>query len=149
MSKGKKQHTKIPNTVYGYLHHYVGHLNNSKLFAGIVMILLNIGTKLIPIQISQSAEEYLKMSVGKNLLVFAMAWMGTRDIYTAIGLTFIFIILSEYMFNDKSSLCIVPSVYKMNRSESINNITDTYTKSVSSTDITNVIKMLEDIKTKI
>ena len=148
MSKGKKP-AKIPHTVSGYLHHYVGHLNNSKLFAGIVMILLNIGTKLVPIQISQSAEEYLKKSVGKNLLVFAMAWMGTRDIYTAIGLTFIFIILSEYMFNDKSSLCIVPSIYKANIPEAINNITDSSSKAVSATDITNVIKMLEEIKTKV
>jgi hypothetical protein len=50
----------------------------------------------------------MKWSVSKQLLVFAMAWMGTRDIYTALGLTAVFTILSEYLFNEDSSLCIVP-----------------------------------------
>jgi hypothetical protein len=55
----------------------------------------------------------MKWSVSKQLLVFAMAWMGTRDIYTALGLTAIFTILSEYLFNEESSLCIVPQKYRV------------------------------------
>ena len=83
-----------------YVNHHVMYLNNSKFFAGIVMILLNVGSKFIQIQFSRSTEEYMKWSVSKQLLVFAMAWMGTRDIYTALGLTAIFTILSEYLFNE-------------------------------------------------
>jgi hypothetical protein len=89
------------------------YLNNSKFFAGIVMILLNVGSKFIQIQFSRSTEEYMKWSVSKQLLVFAMAWMGTRDIYTALGLTAIFTILSEYLFNEESALCIVPQQYRI------------------------------------
>jgi len=63
------------------------YLNNSKFFAGVVMILLNVGSKFIQIQFSKSTEEYMKYSVSKQLLVFSMAWMGTRDIYTSLGLT--------------------------------------------------------------
>jgi hypothetical protein len=96
-----------------YLNHHVMYLNNSKFFAGIVMILLNVGSKFIQIQFSRSTEEYMKWSVSKQLLVFAMAWMGTRDIYTALGLTAIFTILSEYLFNEESSLCIVPPKYRI------------------------------------
>ena len=70
-----------------YLNHHIMYLNNSKFFAGVVMILLNVGSKFIQIQFSKSTEEYMKWSVSKQLLVFAMAWMGTRDIYTALGLT--------------------------------------------------------------
>lgn len=116
------------------------------MFAGIVMILLNVGTKLVPIQISLSAEEYMKKSISKHILVFAMAWMGTRDIYTALGLTAVFILLSEYMFNDKSKLCIVPNMYK---SESIRNQGDDQQPKVTQADIANVIKTLEDMKSKI
>ena len=61
------------------LHLNILNLNNSKFFAGIVMIMLNIGTKFIPIQISESAEKYVKYSISRKLLVFTMAWMGTRD----------------------------------------------------------------------
>ena len=96
-----------------YVNHHVMYLNNSKFFAGIVMILLNVGSKFIQIQFSRSTEEYMKWSVSKQLLVFAMAWMGTRDIYTALGLTAIFTILSDYLFNEESSLCIVPPKYRI------------------------------------
>ena len=96
-----------------YANHHVMYLNNSKFFAGIVMILLNVGSKFIQIQFSRSTEEYMKWSVSKQLLVFAMAWMGTRDIYTALGLTAIFTILSEYLFNEESTLCIVPPKYRI------------------------------------
>jgi hypothetical protein len=55
----------------------------------------------------------MKWSVSKQLLVFSMAWMGTRDIYAALGLTAVFTILSEYLFNEESSLCIVPQKYRV------------------------------------
>jgi len=42
-----------------------------------------------------------------------MAWMGTRDIYTALGLTAVFTILSEHLFNEESHLCIVPNDYRV------------------------------------
>ena len=97
----------------GYINHHVMYLNNSKFFAGVIMILLNIGSKFITIQFSKSTEEYMKYSVTKQLLVFAMAWMGTRDIYTSLGLTAVFTILSDYLFNEESPLCMVPHKYRV------------------------------------
>jgi hypothetical protein len=96
-----------------YVNHHIMYLNNSKFFAGVIMILLNVGSKFIQIQFSKSTEEYMKYSVSKQLLVFSMAWMGTRDIYTALGLTAVFTILSEFLFNEESSLCIVPHKYRV------------------------------------
>uniref|UniRef100_A0A6C0KTN1 EF-hand domain-containing protein n=1 Tax=viral metagenome TaxID=1070528 RepID=A0A6C0KTN1_9ZZZZ len=97
----------------GFIHDHVQYLNSSKYFAGIVMILLNVGSKFISIQFSKSTEEYLKFSLSKQLLVFSMAWMGTRDIYVALGLTAIFVILSEHLFNEESSFCVVPHKYRV------------------------------------
>lgn len=110
--------TTVPPTVsftsmFTYLHDHIMYMNNSKFFAGIVMILLNIGSKFISIQFSKSTEEYLKYSVTKQLLVFAMAWMGTRDIYTALVLTAVFVILSDHLFNEESNMCIVPHQYRV------------------------------------
>ena len=96
-----------------FAHNHIMYLNNSKFFAGVIMILLNVGSKFITIQFSKSTEEYLKWTVSKQLLVFAMAWMGTRDIYAALGLTAVFTILSEYLFNEESSMCIVPQKYRV------------------------------------
>jgi hypothetical protein len=92
----------------GFIHHHISFLNNSKFFAGVIMILLNIGSKFITIQFSKSSEEYLKNNITKQLLIFAMAWMGTRDIYTALVLTAVFVILSDHLFNEESPYCVVP-----------------------------------------
>jgi hypothetical protein len=89
------------------------YLNNSKFFAGVIMIHLNIGSKFITIQFSKSTEEYMKNSLSKQILVFAMAWMGTRDIYAALGLTAVFTILSDHLFNEESTMCIVPHKYRV------------------------------------
>jgi len=91
-----------------YIHDHVMYLNNSKFFAGIIMIMLNIGSKFISVNFSKSTEEYLKYSLSKQILVFAMVWMATRDIYTSLVLTAVFVILSEHLFNEESNLCIVP-----------------------------------------
>ena len=99
--------------ILSYLHDHVMYLNQSKFFAGVVMIMLNIGSKFISIQFSKSAEQYFKLSVTKQILVFAMAWMGTRDIYTALVITAVFVVLSDHLFNEESKFCIVPHKYRI------------------------------------
>lgn len=96
------------NSIYQNMTAHLGYLNDSKFFAGCIMILLNIGSKFITVNFSKSTEEYLKMMITKELLVFAMAWMGTRDIFTAICLTAAFTVLSDFLFNEDSNICIVP-----------------------------------------
>lgn len=95
------------------IHEHVMYLNNSKFFAGLVMIMLNICSKFIAVQFSKSAEEYLKLNITKQAIVFAMAWMGTRDIYTALILTAVFVVLSEHLFNEESPYCCVPTHYRI------------------------------------
>jgi len=125
-----------------YCNHHIMYMNNSKFFAGVVMILLNVGSKFIQIQFSKSTEEYMKWSVSKQLLVFAMAWMGTRDIYTALGLTAVFTILSEYLFNEESHLCIVPHKYRI-----LHKLIDTNDDGVvSDTEMVAAIAVLEKAK---
>lgn len=91
----------------------VGYLNNSKVFADLIMILLNLGSKFINIQFSKSTEEYLKMNVTKEILVFAMAWMGTRDCVAALMLTILFTLFSDHFFNEESHVCLVPHHYRV------------------------------------
>jgi len=127
---------------FNFLNTNVMSLNNSKFFAGILMILLNVGTKFIQIQFSRSTEEYMKYTITKQLLVFAMAWMGTRDIYAALGLTAVFTILSDYLFNEESSLCIVPQKYRV-----LHKLVDTNEDGIVTEDeITVAIGVLEKAK---
>jgi hypothetical protein len=105
--------TNILLDTVNFVNNHIMFLNNSKFFAGVVMILLNVGSKFISIQFSKSTEEYLKMNVTKQLLVFSMAWMGTRDIYASLVLTAVFTILSDHLFNEESPYCCVPHKYRV------------------------------------
>ena len=134
--------SNILSTSFDFIHNHIMLLNNSKFFAGVIMILLNVGSKFIVIQFSRSTEEYLKMNVTKQLLVFAMSWMGTRDIYTALGLTAIFVILSDHLFNEESQYCVVPPKYRI-LTKLIDENND---EIVSEQEITNAIAILEKAK---
>ena len=73
------------------------------------------------------------------LLVFAMAWMGTRDIYTALVLTAVFTILSDHLFNEESPYCCVPEKHRI-----LANLVDTNNDdTVSEEEINNAIAILE------
>ena len=128
-----------------FIHGNVMHLNNSKFFAGVIMILLNIGSKFISVNFSKSTEEYLKYTLSKQILVFSMAWMATRDIYTALVLTAVFVILSEHLFNEDSYLCIVPHsariVHKLNAAAHPDN-----NNHVTEDELNNAIQILEKAK---
>ncbi len=94
-----------------YIHNYVQHLNNSKIFAGLMIIILNVASKFVNFKFSKSIEMYLKHTFSKQVLVFAIAWMGTRDIYIAIIISIVFIICVDYVFNEDSALCCLPESF--------------------------------------
>jgi len=137
----KKKNSNSFN-LFSFMHEHVMYLNSSKFFAGIIMILLNVGSKFITIQFSKSTEEYMKYTLSKQILVFAMSWMGTRDIYTALGLTAVFTVLSDHLFNEESSYCIVPHKYRI-----LHKLIDTNNDGiVSDSELNSAISILEKSK---
>ena len=91
---------------------YLQGLNNSRFFAGLVMIMLNVGSKYITIELSKSQEQYLRNTLARQMLIFAISWMGSRDIITALGLTAVFNVLTQHLFNEKSSYCLIPKKWR-------------------------------------
>lgn len=97
---------------FNYLSYYYNSLNNSKFFAGVVMLTMNIGAKYASIEFSKTQEQYLRNVFSKQLIIFATAWVATHDIIVSILLTASFIILSDFLINPESNLCMLPSKYK-------------------------------------
>ena len=95
-----------------YIHNQIQSINDSKIFAGLMIIILNIASRFVTINLSKSMESYLKHTFSRQLLVFTIAWMGTRDIYIATYITVCFIILSEYLFNEDSAFCILSESFQ-------------------------------------
>ena len=109
---------KTPKTVWDVLSNVVlfvndkvMSVNNSKIFAGIIIITMNIASKFVVFKLSKSMEAYLKYTFSRDILVFAMAWMGTRDIYVALFMTVLFIICMKYLFNEESKFCCLPEKF--------------------------------------
>jgi len=97
--------------IINHLHDHVMVINNSKLFAGCMIIILNIASKFTTIKLSKTMESYLKFTFSRQILVFAIAWMGTRDIYVALLITGVFVICSEMLFHEESAYCCLPSSF--------------------------------------
>ena len=87
-------------------------LNDNKFFAGLVILTMNIGSKYITVELSKTQESYIKYSLGRQILIFAIIWMGTRDIVTSLIMTIMFILFADYLFNEHSKYCIIPDKYK-------------------------------------
>jgi hypothetical protein len=108
MSKRKKQ-SRLLTMLYS--------LNDSKFFAGVVMLIMNIGSKYIVVELSRTQESFMKYTLGRLLLIFSILWIGTRDIVISLLLTAVFILLVDYLFNENSRYCIIPEKYKELREE--------------------------------
>ena len=93
---------------------FLDQLNKSKLFAGLAMLMLNIGSKYIVIELSPNQESYFRNNVARQMLIFSIAWMGTRDILISLYITAAFTILTQFLLNENSYFCILPkSLQKM------------------------------------
>jgi hypothetical protein len=124
------------------IHESISSLNSNMFFAGIMMLTLNIGSRYVQLNLSPSAESYLKYAITKEFLVFTIAWMGTRNIYVALTLTAVFVVLADYAFNDKSNFCILPEKFKKLQ-DSIDTNND---KIISELEIKSAMDILEKAK---
>lgn len=130
-----KKRSKSKKNFYQTMNENIKLLNNSKFFAGIVMLTMNIGSKYVTLQLSESQEDYVKYTLGRQVLVFAILWMGTRDIVISLILTFIFILFADYLFNDSSKFCMIPEKCKMKQTKE--------NKQITAKDINNAIDVLK------
>ena len=77
-------------------------LNGSLFFVGIMMLVLNMWSRYIIHEFSDSDEEYRQNIILRRVAVFAVCFVGTRDVITALILTGSFIVLSTGLYHAKS-----------------------------------------------
>lgn len=110
----KKNTNGIKTSIFrilAYLHNNIKGINNSKVFAGLIVITLNIASRFVTIKLSKTMESYLKFTLSRDVLVFCIAWMGSRDIYIALFFTLLFTFVVDFLFNEESSYCILPEKF--------------------------------------
>ena len=70
-------------------------VNNNKLFLGVMLILLNIGSRHLVDELSTNPDEYSLNLVLRRVAIFAVCFVGTRDLVVSLLLTAGFIIIAQ------------------------------------------------------
>ena len=87
-------------------------LNNSKYFSGIIMVLLNIGSKYVSLELSEAQQQLLNHPIIRKLLVFTIFFVATKDIVVSVILSTIFIIFICGIFHEESKICVAKNSLK-------------------------------------
>jgi hypothetical protein len=139
---------KSSENLLTFLHNRVNALSTSKLFAGIMIIILNISSKFVTIRFSKSMDAYLKYTFSRNVLVFAIAYVGSRDIYVALFITLLFMLFMDYLLNEDSAFCVLPESFTEYHTKLVENMDTLSPKTEPPTieQINQAIKVLSQIR---
>ena len=87
--------------VLHHIHHATGILNQNTFFAGVMMLLLNVGSRYIVHEFSTDEKEYSENILLRRICIFAVCFVGTKDVVTSLILTAGFVILATGLFRGK------------------------------------------------
>ena len=90
-------------------------LNNSKFFAGLTMLAVNLGSKYLAHELSDSQQELFNNKIIRRFVLFTVLFMATKDIYVSLILTAVFIVIVSGLFNEDSKYCIVKKKKKSSK----------------------------------
>ena len=82
-------------------------LNQNKMFIGVSMLLLNLGSRFLIEELSETQEELFNNKVFSRIILFCVIFIATKDIKTSFLLTGAFIIFVQGLFNENSKYCIL------------------------------------------
>jgi len=87
---------------------FLFNLTNNKMFIGSIMLLTNIGSRFLMMELPANLEKiFTDYVILRYLILFAIFFTATRDVKISILLTLIYFILIKYLINEKSSVCII------------------------------------------
>ena len=70
---------------------------------GLAYILLNLGGRFMVLSVTPGQEAFLQNIVFRPLLLFAIMFIGTRNLVVAFWLTLVVLVTLHYLFNEHSS----------------------------------------------
>lgn len=83
-------------------------LSNSKIFAGCILLMTNIGGKYLSIDFPKNIETmFTHFFILRCLVFFSIFFMATRDIKTSLLLSLLFFIIIHFFINENSSFCLM------------------------------------------
>ena len=86
-------------------------LNSNKYLLGVCMILFNLGSKYLILDISKSQEVFLKNVVIRRITLFSIFFVATRDVIKSLILTAVFVVLALGIFHENSKYNILTASF--------------------------------------
>ena len=80
---------------------------SSKYCMGLMILFLNLGSKYLALELSETQEQLLSNKLIRRFMIFTVVFVSTRDIWVSLITTAIFIILVSGLFNENSKYCIM------------------------------------------
>ncbi len=84
----------------------IANINTSPIFIGSMMLLMNLGARFLPAEITRTQEAFLSHPYFRRFLIFVILFIATRNIVYAFWLSMIVILAIGYLFNENSALCL-------------------------------------------
>jgi hypothetical protein len=78
-------------------------INMNPYILGIAYIILNLGGRFMSLSVTPAQEAFLQNTVFRPLLLFAIMFIGTRNMVVAFWLTLFILLLLHYLLNENSS----------------------------------------------
>lgn len=78
-------------------------INMNPYLLGLAYILLNLGGRFMVLSVTPAQEAFLQNIVFRPLLLFAIMFIGTRNLIVAFWLTMVVLVLLHYLLNENSS----------------------------------------------
>jgi hypothetical protein len=77
-------------------------INMNPYLLGLAYILLNLGGRFMVMSVTPAQEAFLQNIVFRPLLLFAIMFIGTRNLIVAFWLTLVILLLLHYLLNENS-----------------------------------------------
>lgn len=88
---------------------FLSSLSTDKMFVGLSMILMNVGSRYVVGDLTQAQQQLLTSEAVKQLIVFCMFFVPTRDVLVSMMLTFAFFFVTKNLLNEKANYNILTS----------------------------------------
>jgi hypothetical protein len=86
-------------------------LNNSKILSGIMLVVMNFGSRYVVGDLSHTQNALLSSELFKFIIIYAIFFVGTRDIVIAFIMAIIYVIVIDGILNEKRRFCIIPQKF--------------------------------------
>jgi carbamoylphosphate synthase small subunit len=92
-------------------------LNNNTFLVGIMILLTNLGARYIQLELTRSQEEFLQSEYMRKFMIFAVAFVATRDLVKSLILTGVMTTMLAGPLNERSRYCVLPEKFKNAKEE--------------------------------